>query len=608
VKNLVLIGGLFFGSFVAVLRAGSVVTLTDAHEVNGKLTLDPATVHVEGPFPSEINLPDILEADFSDAPFHLDYFSSVGDTSSPLPAGWKGEAIGQAVVPGSLSYASGVFTLTSNQWDPPNDKDQTDHYFLAGLSWMGDGQWTVRVKGIDAPNAGLQGGFMLRDSLDPISAMIGAAASNWGMATMFARSRENSTWSNSTPTDDLPVWFRLTRRGPSVDFELSGDGRQWSLSGLSTVNMAESIWAGFFINSHRGKADQKVVLDQALFVPAPGPAPGRIVPTGVLLRSGSFLAGYFNPLDFNRPAPVGKFTRNGKDCAIAVAQTAAAVYHPVRRSQLAEVEPQVGVILKNDDFMAGSFEAINAGGVRLDSIPLGYLQYDRDQICACTLNPMEPRPADYEIRLKDGSIIRAKGISVNNGQFSIEEISGISVMVAPDEITQFRAGPSRVQTLLDLAWKATPSLPPSAPPAVHPAAVTSTNAAPVANPAPPANPAPDQSPPAQCWTGNNQEQIMVASAGTTVDIPLTGKFRALAMHVALSPDSPPNSQATLRILADGREIARTPPFKAGDQPRFMQVTLSDPKTVTLAVDSIVDGTRVLFIDPVAIRENVAPTP
>jgi hypothetical protein len=101
---------------------------------------------------------------------------------------------------------------------------------------------------------------------------------------------------------------------------------------------------------------------------------------------------------------------------------------------------------------------------------------------------------------------------------------------------------------------------------------------------------------------------MMVSAGTIVDFPLTGRFRALAFRIALSPDAPPNAQAAIRILADGREIGRTPPFKVGDQPRFVEIPLQKPKIVTFVFDSVFAGTKILIIDPVAVRENIAPAP
>ena len=95
---------------------------------------------------------------------------------------------------------------------------------------------------------------------------------------------------------------------------------------------------------------------------------------------------------------------------------------------------------------------------------------------------------------------------------------------------------------------------------------------------------------------------MDVPAGTSVDFPLTGKFHAVALRIALSPDTPPRSQAVVRILADGREIGQTPVFKAGDQPRLVQIPLQDAKTVTLATDTANSGVKVLYIDPVVVRK------
>ena len=117
-----------------------------------------------------------------------------------------------------------------------------------------------------------------------------------------------------------------------------------------------------------------------------------------------------------------------------------------------------------------------------------------------------------------------------------------------------------------MPWKASaPAATPAA--GTNPnAAPATTNAAPAANatpaapPVPPAPPALDLTQPVACSTGPNQEQIMMAPTGTIVEFPLTDKFHALAVKIALSSDSPPHSSATILILANGREIARTPPF------------------------------------------------
>jgi hypothetical protein len=75
----------------------------------------------------------------------------------------------------------------------------------------------------------------------------------------------------------------------------------------------------------------------------------------------------------------------------------------------------------------------------------------------------------------------------------------------------------------------------------------------------------------------------------------------MAMRVMISSDSPPNAQAIIHVLADGKEVGVTPPFKAGEHPRFVQVTLDNTKTLSLLGESTFDNTKLLLIDPVVIR-------
>jgi hypothetical protein len=333
------------------------------------------------------------------------------------------------------------------------------------------------------------------------------------------------------------------------------------------------------------------VLDQVSFTPTPSFA--QVLPPGVLLRSGSFLVGTFVHLSFDaaNPDAAGDFLRNGKSMTIARSKIAAVTMLPISRSQIAQMGSHVGLLMKNGDVMDGDFDFINGSDVSITSVLLGISNYRRSEVRGCFLHALQAQPASYEIRLTDGSIVNANAVSnFKNGVMTIEEASGVSVPVSLDEVAQFRAGTSQAQSLSELAWKATP--PPAAPAGN---ATPATNAAPVANAAP--------EPSVECWEGPNQKQVMLVPAGMTVDFPLPGKFRAMCAWIAMSPDSPPNSQATIRVLADGKEIGRTPPFKAGEQPRLLRVTMQDPKTVTIGADSIYVGPKVLIIDPVALRDK-----
>jgi hypothetical protein len=305
------------------------------------------------------------------------------------------------------------------------------------------------------------------------------------------------------------------------------------------------------------------------------PSLSEILPAGVLLRGGTFLAGDFAPFEITAPTSSGTFHRNGKDVAITADKIAAVLIFPTERRRIAKFGTQAGILLKNDDFIQGDIMAFTPGDpvtVRVNSLMLGISEIGErfgaapDQ-CAF-IHPAVPQNSDYEVRLTDGSIIRASSFTSNNTQLIFTDNSGVTIAVDPAEIAQFRVGSARAQELLALPYST-----------------------------------PAGKPPVECWEGHGQEQIMAAPAGVPVSFPLPGKFHALALRVALSPNSPANAQASVRVLADGQEIGRTPELKAGEQPLFVQVNLPACKTIALQTESITDGAHALFIDPIAVRDS-----
>jgi hypothetical protein len=134
--GILLIFALSFAFSTPLLKAGTVATLASSPEYSGKLTLNTASIHVDGASPADINLPDILEADFTDLPFQLDFFSTTADGGGNFPATWKPLEIGQVLTPGTATYAKGAISLSSEGVDP---KTGQDRYFFVGQPWTGNG-------------------------------------------------------------------------------------------------------------------------------------------------------------------------------------------------------------------------------------------------------------------------------------------------------------------------------------------------------------------------------------------------------------------------------------------------------------------------------------
>jgi hypothetical protein len=578
------------------LHAGSVVFLVDQPGASGKLTLSPTAIHVDGAATKDINLGDILEADFTDAPFHLDYFSS-DETPDKLPAEWQGGDIGAKDTGGSFSYAKGIITLNGGTHTITNWGDPTEHNFFLGRPWTGSGQWSLHLREIHG-NDNTAAGIILREKLDPKTGgeyQLTAANQNGG--GIFMRYPNNSYYGHN-PQIDVPTWMRITRSGSNLALAASRDGTTWDTVDQNITQLANDAYVGMFIQN-APKPAAKCTIDHVLYTPPPSLS--NILPAGVLLRSGTYLAGGFAYFEIKAPNSSGTFHRNGKDVAITADKIAAVLLYPTERARIAKFDTQVGILLKNDDFIQGDILAITPGDpdtVRVNSLMLGISdigeRFGQSPIDAVFLHTPAPQPSDYEVRLTDGSIIRATSLASSNGQLVITDNSGITIAVDPAEIAQFRAGAAHTQSLLELPWKAPGATLPAPP---TPAANPGVPAPPPVNvPAPP-------TPPVVCWEGREQQQIMVATAGTPVTFPLPGRFRAVALQVALAPDAPPGAQAIVHLLADGHEIGSTPPLKPGEPPRFIQASVPDPKAITLQADSTVTGTRALFIDPVAIRDQ-----
>jgi hypothetical protein len=568
--------------------AGMVVTLSPTPETKGKVSLTDTAIQVTTVSPINIDLSDVLEADFSDAPFHLDFFTSAGTTGTALPPGWQAQQIGSVTTPGSVTYADGTFHLTGNG-APVTEQAQgrvRDYdFFFVGQPWAGNGQWTAHLAQIDPTTPQAVGGLMLLESFDPgapLFAAYGRSSGFGGTETRFDAGK-NVQGNDNFPLY-LPGWLRVTRYGQSISTSTSSDGKDWPEIGEVQFRIGSAQpWIGLFVDSKTGGRPGKIVVDQVSLTPAPCTA--VVTPPGVILQSGSFLAGSFQRFSLAPDAPEEDpvFSRGTSLVTIPRAKIGVVTILPTSRDQLAAAGSQIGLLMKNSDFMTGDLQSIVRGTVNITSEILGPVVYSHAEVRACLLQPLRPQPAPYEVRLKDGSVIRATGVQTQDKEIDIQEISGVTVTVAPEEIAEFRAGPAQAQSLLEFPWSATPL----------------SGAAGV----PPGAGAAPSSPSVECWQGNNAEEILAVPAGIAASFPLTGRFSGMSVRIALASGAAPNAQATIRILADGRDIGDTPPFKAGEEPRSLRVTLPQPASLAFQIESTSPGTKVLFIDPLLIRAH-----
>lgn len=581
-RSLLLAAGLLGG--IVPLSAGTLITLTNGSQVDGKLSISGSAIHAEGASTSDIALTDVLEARFGDAPFSLNIFSA--DKLSKLPPDWVAQDIGEADVHGSVTVQDGAFTVSGSVASHGAHHHAPDTYFFAGVPWTSDGQFTARLASVDAQNIIMDAGLILRDSLDSDAPVCGAVWNSNGMLRLPFRREKGRYAAGEETKADLPVWLRFTRLGNTVLTSTSPDGNAWDFIAVSPFASLANPFVGLAARcspTRQSPTGGKAVFDNISITPLPSTA--QVLPPGVVLKGGSLLAGRFSRALFDPTAAEDnpQFSRGGKPIKIPRSTIAAALMLPLDRTKLESAGANPSVLMRNGDSTDGDVTEISSDQVSVSSVLLGITTYRATEVRACFLQPVQPQSGAFEVRLRDGSILNATGVSSSGDDVVITDVSGLSIQASLAEVAQVRAGSSLVQDLAQLPWKATPTAG-SPPPA--------NGAGPPANPAPPL---------VQSWLGNDQEQILETAAGTAVEFSMPAKSRAFGVQVALASDSPQNATLTLRILADGREVAKSPAFRVGDGPRFLELNVQNPAHVTLQAESIFPGAKVLYIDPVAIR-------
>jgi FtsP/CotA-like multicopper oxidase with cupredoxin domain len=173
---------------------------------------------------------------------------TVGSTLPGLPTPWVFRDIASTGVPGSATYANGVFTVKGAGWDIWGTADSFGYTYQP---WTGNGQIVARVASLQNTDPSAKGGVMMRETLTSGStyAMMGLSP---GKAANFQR--RLTTGASYVPTAGpmvtAPYWVKLVRSGNIFSGYISPDGVTWTLVGSDTIPMANTIYVGLPVTSH----------------------------------------------------------------------------------------------------------------------------------------------------------------------------------------------------------------------------------------------------------------------------------------------------------------------------------------------------------------------
>ena len=182
-----------------------------------------------------------------------------GGTGSTLPAPWTDGDVGSVTIPGSASYATGMFTVTASGNDIWNTADAF-HFVYQPLN--GDGSIEARVDSLQNTYAWAKAGVMIRESLNASSAhaiMLMSAAK--GAAFQWRATTGGTSKSVSGSLSAPPRWVRLVRSGDTFTGYESPDGSTWIQVSSQTISMAANVFVGLAVTSHNTSATTTAQID-----------------------------------------------------------------------------------------------------------------------------------------------------------------------------------------------------------------------------------------------------------------------------------------------------------------------------------------------------------
>lgn len=348
---------------------------------------------------------------------------------SALPEGWNPQDIGGVKFPGSAACdAKGAFTLTASGWGAWGAKDSL-HF--AGRPLKGDGQIIAHVAKLDVSRGPVVAGVMIRQSLAPDAPMAGACLYPSGEVRLPRRPAGSAK--DFKPAEDLApqTWVRLTRRGETLTAFRSTDGKFWQQVDTAKVPMDENVLVGVAAWTTGNAWSATALIDSVTVIPGPPSLtyfPGADpLGQGIVLRDGNVVVAAIVSYD---PAAGVKYERDGKPGVYPAQQVARLVFSPVPPDMAAPTD-KPGILLAGGDFIDGEVSAISLQPVdwprppqlkaTVRSVLFGAKNFElAKEVIAIDLAPVAPAPAAYEVRAADGSLTRAKTVTVGPGGATVD--------------------------------------------------------------------------------------------------------------------------------------------------------------------------------------------
>jgi len=168
--------------------------------------------------------------------------------------------IGAPAMAGSMSSASGTYTVTAGGTDI---WDTSDQFHFVYQAMTGDLDVRARVAAIQGGDNWAKAGVMIRESLAANSRNALALVSR--MNGVYAQRRVSPGVQTTNTASGAPVaspgWVRLVRTGQQIASFWSADGTTWTPISTDTVTMAGTVYVGVAVTSHFSSATTTATID-----------------------------------------------------------------------------------------------------------------------------------------------------------------------------------------------------------------------------------------------------------------------------------------------------------------------------------------------------------
>lgn len=156
--------------------------------------------------------------------------------------------IGAPALPGSSSYADGVYTVTAGGSDIGGNLDQ---FHFSSTAFSSDGSIVANVTSLLNTNNSAKAGVMVRSGFDATAAFSGIFITPANGVTFVSRTVDGGTAAQTiSPGPQPPRFLKLARAGSSVAAFQSANGVTWTAVGTpQTIALGADARAGLAVTS-----------------------------------------------------------------------------------------------------------------------------------------------------------------------------------------------------------------------------------------------------------------------------------------------------------------------------------------------------------------------